>query len=315
MSKNMVQFQRGMSLTDFFAEYGTEARCERALFAWRWPNGFICPECGYRGFCALSARKLFQCHRCHHQTSLTSETLFAATKLPLTTWFLAMYLLTQSKNAISALELKRQLGISYNSAWLLKHKLMQSMKERDDTQPLAGLIQLDDAYWGGERRGGKRGRGAPGKSPFVVAVQTTAEGRPHALRMSRVATFSSAELKRWAAKHVHPSCLVVSDGLACFRAVTEAQCQHQPIVTGGGPDSVAIEAFTWVNTVLGNVKRSLNGTYHAVGAKHLPRYLAEFCYRFNRRYNLAEMLPRLGFAAARTPPMPYRLVKLAEAHW
>jgi len=83
-------------------------------------------------------------------------------------------------------------------------------------------------------------------------------------------------------------------------------------VTGGGPASVTLESFTWVNTAIGNVKRSINGAYHAINAKHVPRYLAEFCYRFNRRFKLEDMLPRFGYIAARTPPMPMRLLTLAE---
>ena len=84
-----------------------------------------------------------------HKTSLTAGTLFEHTQLPLRTWYLALYLVTQSKNGISAMELKRQLGVSYNTAWLLKHKLMQAIRERDDSQPLLGTVELDDAYLGG----------------------------------------------------------------------------------------------------------------------------------------------------------------------
>ena len=105
--------------------------------------------------------------------------------MPLRTWFLAMYLMTQTKHGISALELSRQLSVSYNTAWKVKHKLMQVMKERDDTRPLGGWVQLDDAYWGGQRRGGKTGRGAPGKTPFVAAVELNREGRPVRMRLSR----------------------------------------------------------------------------------------------------------------------------------
>ena len=116
MSKNKVQFQKGMSLSDFLARYGTQAQCEQALLAWRWAQGFACPECGHTGYCVLG-RGLFQCHRCGRQTSVTAGTLFAGTKLPLTKWLLAIYLLTQSKNGISGLDLSRQLGVCYNSAW------------------------------------------------------------------------------------------------------------------------------------------------------------------------------------------------------
>ena len=158
MAKNRVQFQKGMSLAEFMHSYGTEEPCHQALYRWRWPNGFRCPGCDYEGCCKLS-RGLYQCHRCHRQTSVISGTIFESTKLPLTTWFLAMHLMTVAKNGISAMELHRQLGVSYNTAWRVKHKLMQVMKERDDQRPLDGLVQLDDSYWGGERRGGKCGRG------------------------------------------------------------------------------------------------------------------------------------------------------------
>ena len=312
MKKNKVQFQKGFSLHDFFIQYGTEAQCEKALFDWRWPNGFICPECEHTHHCILNTNKLYQCYHCHHQTSLTSGTIFSDTKLPLTTWFLAIFLVTQTKNGISALELKRMLGVSYCTAWSIKHKLMQIMKERDDDKKLDGIIQIDDAYWGGERHGGKRGRGAPHKIPFVAAVATNEEHHPIAMRFTKLNTFSQTELACWAQKHLDSSCTVVSDGLGCFKAVTEVGCEHIPIVTGGGPDSVKHEEFAWVNTMIGNVKKSLNGTYHNACGKHLPRYFAEFCYRFDRRFNLEAMFPRLAYVAVRTPPMPLRLLILPE---
>ena len=144
MKQNPVQFQKGLSLAVFLEKYGTEDKCTEALFNWRWPDGFVCPECGHTHYCHLNARKLYQCYRCHHQASLTSQTIFAGTKLALTTWFLAMYFITQQKNGISALALRRHLGVSYPTAWSIKHKLMQVMKERDDSRPLSGTIQLDD---------------------------------------------------------------------------------------------------------------------------------------------------------------------------
>ena len=146
MSKNTVQFQSGYSLPELFHDYGTEEQCRQSFFEWKWPTGFICPECGSHSFCTLKTRNLYQCNHCHHQTSLTSGTIFASTNLPLTQWFLAIHLITQSKTGLSALELKRQIGVSYNTAWSMKQKIMQVMKERDDSHPLSGVIQLDDVY-------------------------------------------------------------------------------------------------------------------------------------------------------------------------
>jgi len=218
------------------------------------------------------------------------------------------------ETSISALSLHRQLGVSYNTAWSIKQKLMQVMKERDDSKPLSGVIQLDDVYWGGEHHGGKRGRGSSNKTTFVAAVSVNEKGHPITMNMNVVNGFRSKEIARWAKRHLSVNSHVVSDGLACFSAVKDAGCQHTSIVTGGGPECVSLESFTWVNTMIGNVKRSMNGAYHAINHKHLPRYLAEFCYRFNRRFVLEDMLPRLYYVAARTPPMPIRLLKLAEVY-
>ena len=156
--ENKIQFQKGQSLPEFLESYGTDQQCEDALFQARWPEGFQCPAYGYEKYCRLRTRKVWQCIRCKHQASLTAGTLFDNTKLPLRTWYLAMYLVTQSKNGISTMDLKRQLGVSYNTAWMVKHKLMQAMRERDDSRPLQGTVERDDAYLGREARGGKRGR-------------------------------------------------------------------------------------------------------------------------------------------------------------
>ncbi|MCY4453640.1 MAG: IS1595 family transposase [Immundisolibacterales bacterium] len=207
----------------------------------------VCPRCSHSGHRRVQSRGLYQCSGCRYQVSLTAGTILASTKLPLRTWFLAMYLMTQTKNGISAVELSRQLSVSYNTAWKVKHKLMQVLKERDDTRPLGGWVQLDDAYWGGERRGGKSGRGAPGKTPFIAAVELNAEGRPMRMRLSRVGGFRRDEIEAWARCHLEPGTVVVSDGLGCFRAVQPAGCIHQPFVTGSGPQSAQHPALTWVN--------------------------------------------------------------------
>ena len=314
MLKNQVQFQKGYSLPELFRDYGTEAQCTKALFDWRWPTGFCCPACHSPRYCELNTRHLYQCNHCHHQTSLTSGTLFEYTKLPLTTWFLAIYLITQAKTGISALALKRELGVSYNTAWLVKHKIMQAMKERDDSQPLTGTIQLDDVYWGGERHGGKRGRGSKNKTPFVAAVSLDENNHPHRMSLNVVNGFRSEDIERWAKNHLTPESHVVSDGLACFTSVLKIASTHTAITTGGGFTSMQLEEFTWVNTMIGNVKNALKGTYHAINHAHLPRYLAEFCYRFNRRFHLEDMLSRFAYIALRTPPMPLRLLKLAEPY-
>jgi transposase-like protein len=211
MAKNHVQFQKGLSLPAFRASYGSEAPCAEALFAWRWPKGFVCPACGHaEGYSEVRTRGLLQCKHCRHQASVTAGTIFAHSKLPLTVWFLAMYLLTQQKNGVSALELKRHLGVSYNTVWRVKHKLPQAMLERDADRQLTGVIEIDDAYWGGECRGQAPGRGSPTKTPFVAAAATNLDGHPIALRLSVLVGFRKQELAAWAKKFLPPDCIVVS---------------------------------------------------------------------------------------------------------
>ena len=122
MSINQVQFQRGLSMAEFMERYGTEEKCHAALVASRWPDGFRCPRCRDERHSTFvrEGRNYWQCYRCRHQTTVTAGTIFDATKLPLTCWFVAMHLMTQAKNNVSALELKRHLGVRYKSAWLMK---------------------------------------------------------------------------------------------------------------------------------------------------------------------------------------------------
>ena len=259
MARSPIQFQKGISLNEFLSLYGTEQQCFDALYQWRWPSGFVCPNCGHDRSCQLTTHKLQQCYRCNRQTSITAGTIFDSTKLPLTVWFQGIYFMTQGKKGVSAMTLHRQLGISYNAAWRMRHKLMQVMMERDRDHPLGGFVELDDAYLGGERSGGKRGRGAPGKTPFVAAVETNDEGHPLRMKLTVVEGFRLTEIAAWAQQHLSTGTRVRSDGLACFGGVTDAGCAHQPIVTGGGKAAVERPEFRWVNTILGNVKNALRG--------------------------------------------------------
>jgi hypothetical protein len=222
---------------------------------------------------------------------------------------------TQSKNAISALELKRQLGIGYKAAWLMKHKLLQTMCQREAHRKLEGRVELDDAYLGGEHEG-KRGRGSENKTPFVAAVQTNQHGKPMYMTLSPIAGFTHAAIAQWASASLKPTATVVSDGLWCFAAVKSIGAAHRPTVVsslGSGKEGVKLAQFKWVNTMLGNLKMSLGGTYHAFShRKYAHRYLAEFAYRFNRRYDLTTILPRLLYAIVNFKPMPLKILRLSE---
>ena len=251
----------------------------------RWPNGYHCPRCEATAYCMVltNGRPLFQCSACGRQTSLTAGSLFENTKLPLTTWFLAIYLLSQAKTGLSTLALKRQVGVSYPTAWMLHHKIMHAMAARDAVHQLGGSVQVDDAYLGGERAGGKVGRGSENKVPILAAVSLNTEGHPRYLKLSRIAGFTSEAVNQWAKTNLKPGSSVASDGLACFAALVDT---------------------------------TLSGAYKAFKyGKYAGSYLGAFAYRFNRRFDLRDLVVRLIVDVARCEARSRTVIRQAETHF
>ena len=315
MSMNQIQFQHSLSLPDFYRRFGSEEQCSDALEQARWPDGFRCPHCHHQSAYRIQGRKhrLYQCCGCRKQASLLVGTLFERTHLPLTTWFLAIYLISEAKTGLSALALKRQLGVSYETAWLVQHKLMQAMLEREAQYRLNGTVQVDDAYLGGELTGGKAGRGSENKVPFVAAVSLNEQQHPEYMKLTPVVGFTIKAITDWAQNNISPGSKVLSDGLPCFTGVEAAGCRHEPHIAGGKKPK-DLPLFLWINTILGNVKTSLSGAYHAFNfGKYAARYLAAISYRFNRRFRL-DTLPQRLLAAAITcmPHTEFQLRKKAE---
>jgi hypothetical protein len=314
MAINQVQFQKGLSMQQFEQRYGSEQQCEQAVRSWRWPAGFRCPRCGHSECSQFRRGTLLymQCSACRHQCSLIAGTIFERSKLPLKTWFMAMHLLSKAKTNVSALELKRDLGLCYRSAWLVKHKLMQVMMLQEQGRRLSGRVEIDDSYLGGQRAGGKPGRGSENKVPFVAAVQTTEDGQAELVCLS-LRRFTNQSLQEFAAQSLARPLTVVSDGLGCFAAMAEQAGVHDRNVTGGGQAAAKHPKFTAINTVLGNLKTALRGAYKAFDfAAYGHRYLAEFQYRFNRRFDLTTIVDRLARDASLCSPHPERLIRVAE---
>ena len=312
MSMNRVQFQRGLSMVEFMQSFGSEPDCQAALIQARWPGGFVCPECGSKrhSYFERGKERIWQCSACRKQTSLLAGTLFEHTKLPLSTWFIALYLLTQSKTNVSMLELTRHLGVCYRTAWRMKHKIMEAMACREASRKLGGLVQIDDAYLGGELKGGKAGRGSENKRPFVAALSTTEEGHPRYVALDPVASFTKKAITAWAAERLAPKTDVYSDGLSCFSSVVDLDHAHTVIRCADPRARCEAAGSKWVNTVLSNVKRALDGTYHSFNVfKYSHRYLGEAAWRFNRRFDLRALLRRMLYAAAVCPPKPERMLR------
>jgi hypothetical protein len=204
------------------------------------------------------------------------------------------------------------LGVNYRTAWLLHNKIMQAMSEREKSYVLRGKVQLDDAYLGGERNGGKPGRGSENKVPIVAAVSLDEAGHPIHMKVAKVETFSFAAIADWAQDTLGRGCEVISDGLACFRAVAVVGCIHQPVIVNGRhPED--LPDFRWINTEIRTLKTSFSGTFYALRfEKHADRYLEAFCYRCNRRFHLEEMMGKILRATCNCTATPERLLRSAE---
>lgn len=290
-----------ISLLEWQKKYGTERACIQTLTKVRWPQGFQCPACGSTKFSFVSTRRLYQCSHCRHQVSITADTLFHATKVPLVKWFWAIYLTASDKGGVSALRLSKQIGVSWVTARNVLKKIRIAMAHRDSIYRLQHLIEFDDAFVGG-KRAGKRGRGAQGKKPVLVAVETRTKGAGF-VAMKAVDTITKKTVRSFLRFHLKSGQTVKTDAFPALNAVAENH-SHKKKVT---PPKKASEWLPLVHIMIGNMKTFINGTFHGVSSEHLQEYLDEFCYRFNRRFWEPELPLRLLNACLAHVP-----VKIAE---
>ena len=273
-------------LPSFQARFGTDEQCRDYLFRARWPDGFRCRACGHGAAWALGRRNIYECAACGQQHSLLKGTIFEQTKTGLTKWFLAIYLVTSSKGGIAATELQRQMGFgSYQTAWSWLHKIRKAMI-RPDRAPLAVRVEADETYVGGARPG-RPGRGAAGKTLVAGAVEAgrgKARGRRLGrLRLALLPDAGAQSLEGFLAANVAQPAAVATDGWSGYADLPAKGYRHEPINLSAAWGDAALR-LPAIHLVFGLAKRWLLGTHHgAVGKKHLPAYLDEFVFRFNRR--------------------------------
>jgi transposase-like protein len=298
-------------LPSFMARFGRDEQCRAYLFAARWPDGFRCSACGHDRAWAHKRRLIDECAACGRQHSLLKGTIFEQTKTGLSRWFLAIFLVTSSKGGISALELQRQMGFgSYQTAWSWLHKIRKAMV-RPDREPLNARVEADETYVGGPKPG-KPGRGAAGKTVVAGAVES-GRGPSRGRRLGRVRLavvddVSAASLEGFLGQNVARPATVATDGWPGYRGLTAAGYGHEPVNLSAtwGEASLRLPA---IHLVFGLAKRWLLGTHHgAVSNKHLPAYLDEFAFRFNRRTakTLSHRFARLIEHAVQLEPTTYR---------
>lgn len=266
------------TIVEFRERFATEEACENYLAALRWPDGFVCPECGTKKAWEME-RGLYWCRWCSYQASVTAGTLFHDTHKPLRLWFEAMWYATSQKSGVSALGLQRVLGLgSYHTAWNWLHKLRRAMV-RPGRDRLSGVVEVDEIFIGGERSG-KRGRGAEGKALVVIAAQEAEKGIGR-IRMRRVLDAAGESLEPAVWEMVEPGSVVRTDGWRGYNGLAELSYRHQ--VVSKKPD-LGDNLLPLVNRVASLLQRWLLGTHQgAVQHSHLEYYLDEYTFRFNRR--------------------------------
>lgn len=289
--------EKPMGFVAFSEKYATEEICREALFRVRWPQGFECPVCGKHSYAILKSRNRIQCNACKHQTSPTVGTVMHKTRLPIRTWFWAIYLVAQDKRGISAMTLCKQLKVTYKTAWYLLHRIREAMGKRDGRYLLSGIVEFDDSYFGGPKGGGKRGRGTK-KAKVLVAVSKTEDGKPQYLKMQVVPNLRGGTIGRFAADNIAENTLIQSDAAPNYRKALAEKWLHEYELADANSQTLA-----WLHIIVSNVKAFIQGTAHGLDSKHLQRYLDEACYRFNRRFHERDLFHNLLNAVAHSLPL------------
>jgi len=301
-----------MTIERFRRLFGDEERCWEHLRRLRWPRGFRCPRCGgdSRGY--MRARRLDECRRCGYQGSVTAGTIFHKTRVPLRDWFWAIYRMSQGKKGISALQLSKEIGVSYPTAWLMAHKLRKAMADREQGRRLRGLVEADEGYVGGRERGGGRiGRAAVTKSIVAVAVEHWKEGEPGRppipgrAALAVVPDASTRSVRQFLESKLKPRTALWTDAWPGYWGMSWRGFPHAAIALGEDHERTR-RFFPWVHILLSNLKRFLLGTHHKPQPQHLGRYVAEFTYRFNRRGQERSLFHRLTRACLATNTITYK---------
>jgi len=292
------------SVGELLAWFGSDEDCLDYLEWLRWPDGFTCPRCDHAGGWRLGDGRI-ECGGCHKRTSLTAGTIFDKTRTPLTVWFHACWLFATAKDGISAQHLQRALEIgSYQTAWAMLGRL-RSVLVRPGRDRLAGTVEVDETYIGGDEPGLRGGRQRGKKVLTAIAVEVREPRGIGRCRIAPVADGSAESLHSFVSGAVEPGSTVITDGWQGYAGIGKLGYRHQRrsqrAARARGEDPG--ELLPAVHRVASLCKRWLLGTHQgSVDEAHLPAYLNEFVFRFNRRRSRSRGM------------VFYRVMELATGH-
>jgi transposase-like protein len=273
-----------MNPPDLIERFRSEDKCRAYLEDLRWPNGARCPRCGGASLSKIEKRNQWECNEpsCRYQFSVTAGTVFHDSHLPLWKWFLAIYLIGVSKKGISAKQLERTLGVSYKTAWYLGHRIRSAMEE-DSPVPLRGIVEIDETWIGGRRRGsGTKWR--EHKKMILGAVSRGGEVRLEVREGPRPE--SKVSYQSFVETNVDGRAeMIFTDSDVSWGDMNDWDTAHEKV---DHSKEEWVRGIVHTNTIEGVwslFKRGVIGSYHQLSAKHLPAYLDEMAFRFNNRDN------------------------------
>lgn len=279
------------TVQDFFRRFPDDDACLEHLMEVRYGNPTTCAKCGKEGrFARLRNLPAYSCPSCGDHIHPMAGTPFNRTRTPLQKWFYAMYLFTTTRHGVPAKELQRQLGVTYKTAWRIGHEIRKYLGATDGDGGLSGQVEVDETYMGG-RKPGATGRTHGAKTVVFGMVERNGEAILRVVDDARKATLEPHILQ-----HIAPGSTINSDEWISYRGLSRHGYTHQT-VNHRQEEWVRGDAHTnGIESLWSQLKRSIKGTHIHVSKKHLPKYLAEFEYRFNMRHDPQEMFDRLLMA-------------------
>jgi transposase-like protein len=268
-----------MDLCKLVEQFGTNENCRAAIENMRWPDGVTCPACKSDKISRIVARNQFDCDSCRYQFSATVGTIFHDTHLPLHKWFLATYLLCESKKGMSALQMQRMLKVAYRTSWYLCHRIRKAMQEVEPRRMLAGKVEVDETYIGGKPR-----RWRPiQKKQIVIGIRQ----RNGDLRLIRANNTKAKTVREIVNANVggHVEVILTDESMIYPYALSKFSAKQHKTINHSKEYAHGDVHTNTVESAFSLLKRGIVGTWHKVSAKHLPAYLDEMCFRFNNRKN------------------------------
>jgi transposase-like protein len=271
-----------MDLGKMMVDFDTEAECRTYMEELRWPDGIECPRCKGKTISRIKARDQFDCDSCRYQFSVMSGTIFHDSHLPLPKWFIATFLLCESRKGMSANQMKRILGVSYKTAWYLCHRIRATMHEQH-LEPLTGTVEVDETWIGGR----EHGQGQKRQKEVVIGIRQ----RGGDLRFFHAADCKSGTLAKYIRENISADSVdvIVTDDYPAYpKAMIRAGVHGTKHKTINHSKGVYAQGDVYTNTVenaFSLLKRGVIGSWHQISAKHLPAYLDEMTFRFNNRKN------------------------------